>query len=548
MPGTHGIATGLIKGKDSMKGESRLSGESGWQNALEKVSCWMTGSGPACIRGAVEKLLSDYSISRDGPQLLLHLAVLAAQYGEEDLALHWIDREERALGSGTPRTIALHEALRVAVDLASKDYPAVDRKVHGINWDALPAAPWLVNLRLLLAVRARNWRGALCLLRRPPAAVSEAPPLLDPYDHGNRLRILGIHFFQLGLWDKGMRFFRAALREFTRSAGIHARLKEIEILGAAGMEAYRGGRLDEAEDLLTRAIGEAEEYHHAFYRDKFRHELAVILADRENRERADEILLDIVEGASSRRSRSGSDHFLECSALLTSAGLALDQREVETARARLEEARSLLDRRNHPRYRGYLELQVGRLVSQESPRGGASRALEHFNRAEHHFATFGDGDLVGLAQVQLYRGCHHLSLKDVRLALAQAIECARTAAAGHCKPLQSHSILLKSRILLEQEAPQSEGLYEDILGNLGRVHSPALLFKVVANLYFYSWELDNHLELTDFHMRQLQKLGEILDRETFRRLYQRHVVRRFVRRMARHTFGVDPAFLEPDAD
>jgi hypothetical protein len=175
-------------------------------------------------------------------------------------------------------------------------------------------------------------------------------------------------------------------------------------------------------------------------------------------------------------------------------------------------------------------------------------AFEEFDKAEAVFRSLGDGDLIGMAKVNLYRGLLHLRLRDVREALSQATQCAAAAAAVRFQPLRSACLLFKSQLLLEQEVPQSEHLYEEILGNLGALHTPEMLFKVVSNLYLYSWELDDQLDLTDYHMRQISKMAEILDRQTFDRLYTTLVVRRVAQRWMARALGVDPPAPEPPED
>ncbi len=100
-------------------------------------------------------------------------------------------------------------------------------------------------------------------------------------------------------------------------------------------------------------------------------------------------------------------------------------------------------------------------------------------------------------------------------------------------------MLLKSQLLLEQEASHAESLYEDVLGSLGLVRNPTTLFKVIANLYLFSWELGDQLDLTAWHLGQIYSLAEVIDRETFDRLYDKLVVERVLERAASRSFGTD---------
>jgi tetratricopeptide (TPR) repeat protein len=483
--------------------------------------------------------------------VLLRLAVLAAQYGEVAAARRWID--ERASRAPASLGHAL-DAIRLAVDLAIKDYVSAAARGARIPWRSLPPAAWCVNVRLLLATSARDHATIEALLRRPSPELSSPPDYSAPYDRATRLRILGIHCFGEGRWKRGADFFRAALRQYAREPGVDARLKEVEILGASGTAAYHEGRVDEAEGLFRAAIDGADRLRHSFYRNKFEHELALVWADREEYARSEELFLRVAEESRRRCAgpfkdgRAGSDHFLRVAALLAAAGVALDRRDGAAALVRIEEAARLLGERDHTRYRGHLHLSLGRHAALGRDADAVRRALEHFDLAERCFLEVGDGDLVGLARVRLYRGRYFLRLRDVREALAETIRCDEASRASGFQPLRTACLLLKSRLLLVAGVPRQEGLYEEVLGNLGAVHTPVAFFKVVANLYLYSWELEKHLELTDAHLRQINHMAGILDRETFGRLYETHVCKGVERRQQALRLGVHPWLLDDDPE
>ena len=56
------------------------------------------------------------------------------------------------------------------------------------------------------------------------------------------------------------------------------------------------------------------------------------------------------------------------------------------------------------------------------------------------------------------------------------------------------------------------------------------------------WEnaLDEHLDLTDRHLRQIHGMREVLEPATFDDLYEKLVTKRVARRVLERTFGVDP--------
>ena len=525
-----------------------MSRGSKWQGMFSRVGLALSQGSPSEARRSFTKGMEE-PLESDEEELsfLARLAVLAAQYGESRLALSWVSRHESRRGQAgeVPESLSgAYEAVRIAVALAAKDHGALEDKLPRINWRDLPPMPWIFNLRLLLAVRRNDRTEFLGLLRRPSPDVPDPPRFTEPYDRGNTLRILMLHFFAAGRWQRGIACSRAAMRELAKDRAIDARLKEVEILGASGTAAYQRGDLETAEIYLDEAVEGAAALGHAFYVAKFQHELAIVYADRDEHARAEELLLQVAANAKKRGGRRAVDEFLRAGALLSASGVALDAGDAKKARKYLGGAGRLLALRDHPRYRGHYHLCRGRLVA--ALKGDMKEAFDELDQAERCFRATGEGDLVGLAKVRLYRGKLHLKLRDVRKALSEAYECARAAHASGFQPIESSCVLFKSRLLLERQAVPSETLYEEILRSLGAVRNQVALFKVVANLYLYSWDLGEHVEWTDYHLRQINRMGEILDQGTFRRLYDKHVVRGVVRRLMARTLGVDPSTLEPE--
>lgn len=480
-------------------------------------------------------------------EVLARLAVLAAQYGEDERALRWVSEFEEAFARGARRAEvrATAEAIRLAVELASKEYGGAERRLRSIEWRDLRAAPWAANLRLLAAVWARDDALFLEILRgREGAPTSGAEslgalphPAGSAYDRGNRLRILALWFFHHGRWERGLACLAPALREFGRDRAIDARLREIEVRGLTATAAYYIGRIDEAEDMLEAAIAAAEEVHHTAYRDTFREQLALVWVEKEDLERAERLLESVAAEAGARGRRRPVDHFLRTSALLNAAAVAVERKDLSCAERRLRQARRLLEARDHPRYRGHLHILIGRLAAEEGRGDSGARALEHYDIAEDYFNAAGGGDLVGIAVARIHRSRLHLRLRDLRAALAEAERAADAARRSRHPPAEAACVLLKSQILLEEEGSQAEGLYEEVIGNLGLVRSPVSLLKVIANLYLFSWELGDQLDLTAWHLGQIHRLAEIIDRTTFDRLYGELVVEKVLKRAISHTLG-----------
>lgn len=210
---------------------------------------------------------------------------------------------------------------------------------------------------------------------------------------------------------------------------------------------------------------------------------------------------------------------------------------------RLDRARNLLSRASRilrscriPVLEACLQLFRGDLQSESGIKARYPRAWEHYRKAEKILTSNGGHPAWWMCQLYLSRGTLSLKEGDFTGVLRE------TARGGDlCKDrgfllLQSDSLLLKSFLLLEWKAPRAE-IYDTILRQLGVVQDPVVLFKILSNLYIYTWDLGDRLDLTDLHLKQLQLLRKRIPPPTFERLYHTHVTARVLGRLRRR-FGV----------
>ena len=498
----------------------------------------------------IEKAIREEPWTSDSEELVfLHRAtMLAAQYGEYKLATSWVETHKRFRQTELDdKARAAYQAVRLAIELSCKNYSEVERILRELDWRKAPAASWTFNVRLACAVRQNYRSGLIELLRRPSKELTTPPEFQDPYDRGNRLRLLANYQLMRSEWRRCSGYLRAAFRQYSQVKEIDARLKEVVIWGTWGIAAYYEGRLEEAEEHLGRAVEAAAELHHPRHHDRLRIELANVYLDRGENSRAQELLLSVVE-ASGRQPQIDAFHFTRARAMIDLGDIALESGEATKASHYLKEAGKLLSRRAHPRLMGYLHLLRGRIAASAKSTPGVRKALKEFQRAEAAFLSLGDGDNHGLYMAGLRRAQVYLGLKSVKKAMAETIRCMEFAKASRHKPRQAQCLLLKSKLLLERNIENHEGIYEEILAGIGSVRNPVMLFKIVANLYLYTWDLRDQVDLTDYHLRQIHKMSEILDRETFQRLYEKHVSRRVLQRALIRTFGVSPSLFEEEPD
>jgi len=349
--------------------------------------------------------------------------------------------------------------------------------------------------------------------------------------------------FERGELRRSLRYFRSALREFAPDESIDARLKLIEIYGHWGKAAFREGQFEASARFLKRAVRHAAAFRHALWEDTFRIELAYVRAHQGQFGRARRTIHPVLRPRQEEPGSTGARRFLRVKALLAAAHIAADEGLRDRATRYARRGRKLFMAYPDERLRPHLRLLYGRIAALTPTL--ANRAAHHFAQAERGFLAFGDGDLPGLSLLSYYRGLLHVQRRDTRAALAEACRSLDLAKRHGFLPARSASLLLKSQLLLQEEVPGADRLYEEVLRDLGSVEDRVVLFKVIANLYLYSWELNEHLELTDSHLRQIHRMADLLDEETFRCLYQRYVALPVARRTLARAFGINPEELGP---
>lgn len=467
--------------------------------------------------------------SGDHAETFLEASVsLALTYHGHREAGSWITAYRRRAGEKGLLDPGLREFLQVlqfTLHLALRELEQARTLEASIRWPLIDDRPSVFNIRLYYSVFGRGNDGnPLGLLRNCRARFRA------PYDLGNRLRLIGAYFRDCADWRRYLRFYQAALAHFQRDSSLRSRLMEIELRGTLGRAFFNNGLHDEARDHFLATLDAARHCRLEGIQRNFSCELARIYSAQGRVDKARELLASVPP----RRDDTPAALHADARILTSRVDIAIDAGELAEARRHARHAQNLLDRSPYPFQQAYLDAVRGRLEARSGGRGAHQRALRHLDRAERCLRGLGARGLHGLSRTLVIRGHVHLRRKEAR----EALECCRRsmelARENNYLPEQARSLLLKSYLLIEAGLPGADQVYEEVLRDLGLVKNPVLLFKVIANLYMYSWNLDDGLDLLDHHLRQLDRLRESIDDDIYRDLYGSYVTRRVIERWMRH--------------
>ena len=501
--------------------------------------CFRRGKPPAgCAWQLLQTaVLEEAAGAAEGELNLLARAVtLAAQYGQRTAAFQLVEQhEERSAARGPLSRLQRHgyRALRLAVELACKNYPAAERWNLRIDWRAIASLAWAVNLQLLLAVlRGRTAR--INDLLRSAGSGSRGP--LGPFDRGNRLRFLGESALAAGRPARARAFFEAAVRAYAKDPAFDARIRLALAIGWMGTAHVSELNLDAAVRCFEKSMRLFKDLGHEYLYQAYGLELAQAYRLQLRFREAQRLHSQVIAYAAAQKDRLlGYHQALRSQALLAAAFCAVDANDRPRAFRLLRQMRATFrTQRSARREAGYQLARAAAFMLARDPRAllKARRAL---HRSETLFRRIGDGFQFGVAQVHLQRARLELLLREPEAALAEAARC--ESAAQHDRrrlsQIQNDLVLLRSRVLLSERCSNHGRLYEEVLRSLGLARSPATLFQVYANLYHYTWRLQDDLELTDSHLKQAHAMSQRLPPATFRRLCQEHLAAPVTRRMSR---------------
>jgi len=459
---------------------------------------------------------------------LVPAVILAGLYERQYLAFRWIERtvrkvrQLRSTGSSIDDLLSEIDLLKLRVQFTERGVLGIEARLEKAFSRINDWKPWMVEFRWLFLLNLRRFDELEDLLRHPPRCKIESGTL----EYATRLYCLGLRFTVDLRIRPALILLHSALRKLEECPLPEALYhKCMTLFWMARLETEKG-RFVEAFQLAKDADTLAWRlklhrvrhfrsftYGHIYYR----------LGDYEKAARVS------LANCLSVKPRSTYDLTNTIPALLHAAKCSLALNRLRQSRKLLSRAAAMI--KNYPlaSWQGYLHLLRGDLNRESGTPAGYRAARRCYRIAEKFFRNNYSEHEWWLCQLHLSRAALYLKEKNIDEVLRQASLGMDLGKNGSYPHLQAEVLLLKSFLLLEKEAPRAE-LYETILRNLGVVKEPVVLFKILANLYIYSWDLGDQLELTDLHLKQIERLRENIPARLYQRLYQTYVTERVVAR------------------
>lgn len=224
--------------------------------------------------------------------------------------------------------------------------------------------------------------------------------------------------------------------------------------------------------------------------------------------------------------------------------LAIGRRDFQESWIILNSIRKQLRNVNQRELSGYYYRDLAKYFIYEGKKLKTNPGIVNaiFQKAENAFSKLGKKGRHGKATTLLIKGEWLLQKKKyipVTACIRSSFEIAKSLQNHH---LVAHSILLESFLLIESDLDNKVDIYEGILCKIHTIRHPNLLFRILANLYIYSWEFPTQLNVTGLLIQNIRSLQTSIPKPIFRKLWKQYVSNKVFSRLLPYSsiIGTEP--------
>lgn len=404
---------------------------------------------------------------------------------------------------------------------AEKAIKGIDKKWGRLEWAEYLQAKALIHLR-----QTRDYTRAAALLEEALALLNKAG---SSFEQGRAKVLLGHALRFDHQLQKACAWFKEAQNDLS---GLMDR-NPAALMEFANSEFFLGdierlmGNLDVALSLYQRSsklLGGRASLHFIY---RYYQRLGSVYFQLEDFEKARTCYLHEKRMAAVERI-GNLENFFWC--YYAAAKTHTAQKDAAQAKDMLREAEKCVKPVKTLYQAGHVSLLQGEIFEAS---GEPLQARACFQDAQASFSRIGaNGHQPGMADALYHLGMIALEAGDLKEAINMARQCAELAAETGFLSIQSKALMLKSHILVAGD-DDLDDMFHDILKRVDMIHSPAMMFKVLSNIYYYAhkfcdYEIDVSIE------KRLAALRKVLDSATHARLYHDHIDKKYADLIRNH--------------
>ena len=205
--------------------------------------------------------------------------------------------------------------------------------------------------------------------------------------------------------------------------------------------------------------------------------------------------------------------------------LAIDRRDFKESWSILNSIRRLLPTVNQDELAAYYYRDLAKVLIYEGKKIKRNPSVVEpiLLKAESSFSKLGKNGWHGKATTLLIKGEWLLQNRKYGPLMICIRQSSDIALLLQDHQLCSYPTLLKSFLLLNSDLKNRVELYKEIQSEIHTIRHPDILFRILANLYLYSWELPNRLDTTSRLIKEIQALQTSFPKPLFQKLWKKHI-------------------------
>ena len=205
--------------------------------------------------------------------------------------------------------------------------------------------------------------------------------------------------------------------------------------------------------------------------------------------------------------------------------LAIGRRDFQESWRILNSIRRFLPTANHEELTGYYYRDLAKVLIYEGEKvkRNPSMVKPILLKAERSFAKLGKNGWHGKATTLLIKGEWLLQTKKYDPLMICIRQSSNIAKLLQDQQLLAYPTLLKSFLLLNSDLNNKAAIYKEIQSEIHTIRHPDLLFRILSNLYLYSWDLPAQLHTTSRLIKEIQSLQTSFPKPIFQKLWKEHI-------------------------
>lgn len=469
-----------------------------------------------------EGLLEIKPIGASCERLLLYLLPLTIHYGHPNKMAELIEKYNARLKSSTsakPKDQTFLKAIKLVFTALTdqKNQRKITAQLEAIDWSKLTNNSILQTFRFNIESHRQNKRSA------NEAIVCAKRSANHLYDKALIAAALSKHEAKKNRLHNSLSIAKRSLKLLKTDNSLRAGFLSAQLLGHIGKISQAIGNLIQAEKSFCRMNKLLGKYRSFCPGQQYLGDLTRGVKTRSSS--APLLRTLILKEIGSLSTKWAYQRKRLILAFFSLNELAIDRRDFKESWSILNSIRKLLPTVNQDELAAYYYRDLAKVLIYEGKKikRKPSVVKQILLKAESTFSKLGRNGWHGKATTLLIKGEWLLQNRKYDSLMICIQQSSDIALLLQDHQLRAYPTLLKSFLLLNGDLKNRAELYKEIQSEIHTIRHPDILFRILSNLYLYSWELPDQLHTTSRLIKEIQALQTSFPKPLFQKLWKKHI-------------------------